>query len=164
MHTFAFGQEKDATKMDKFISKTGRIIKYIDHTLPAIPTRYSPLESKIRIVEAGGEKKIFYQISSEAKYGDKVASIAEEDLAELIKALQSLKQSVASDEQANPDYLENKFVTEDGFQIGYYVSKGKGIWYIVLEKYGSDNTVFFNDVNVIENSFNSAKVKIQSLK
>ena len=29
---------------------------------------------------------------------------------------------------ANPDYLENRFVTNDGFEIGYYVSKGKANW------------------------------------
>jgi hypothetical protein len=160
----AFGQQKDATKMDKFISKTGRIIKFIDHNLPDIPTRYSPIESKVRIIEAGGDKKLFYQISKEGKYGDKVASIAEEDLSDLIKALQNLKQSVQADAQSKSDYLENKFVTEDGFQVGYYVSKGKIVWYITLERIGSDNTVFFNDVNAIENSFKKAQEKMRTLK
>lgn len=160
----SFGQQKDATKMDKFISKTGRIIKYTDHNLPNIATRYTPLESKVRIIEAGGEKKLFYQISREGKYDDKVASIAEEDLSDLIKALQSLKQSVMADVQSNLDYLENKFVTEDGFQLGYYVSKGKAVWYIVLERFGSDNTVFFNDINAIENSFATAQEKMRTLR
>lgn len=159
-----YGQQKDVTKMDKFISKTGRIIKFIDHNLPDINTRYTPIESKVRIVEAGGEKKLFYQISKEGKYGNKSASIAEEDLSDLIKALQSLKQNVTADSNLNPDYLENKFVTEDGFQVGYYVSNSKTVWYIVLERFGSDNTVFFNDVNSIEDSFKMAQEKMNGLR
>ena len=150
--------------MDKFISKTGRIIKFIDHNLSDIPTRYSPLESKVRIIFAGGEREKFYQISKKGKYGNKSASIAEEDLSDLIKALKSLRQSVAADLQSNSDYLENKFVTEDGFQVGYFVSKNKAVWYIVLEKFGSDNTVFFNDVSVIENSLKKAQEKMRTLK
>lgn len=35
----------------------------------------------------------------------------------------TLKAEVEKDIAANPDYLENKFVTVDGFQVGYYVSK-----------------------------------------
>jgi len=60
--------------------------------------------------------------------------------------------------------LENKFITTDGFQIGYYVSKGKSTWYIRLEKYGSDNTLFFNSVLGIEQSMENAKTKIDELK
>jgi len=64
----------------------------------------------------------------------------------------------------NPDYLENKFVTEDGFQLGYYVSYRKLKWYLVLEKYGSDNTIFINSVSFIEDSFSKARQKIEEIK
>ena len=56
-----------------------------------------------------------------------------------------MKTEVDNDVATNPDYLENKFVTSDGFQIGYYVDQGKTKWYLKLEKYGSDNTIFIND-------------------
>lgn len=81
-----------------------------------------------------------------------------------MKALSILKESVNSDVSSNPDYLENKFITVDGFQVGYYVSKGKAKWYAVLEKYGSDNTIYFDDVNMFENICIEAKTKIEDLR
>jgi len=64
----------------------------------------------------------------------------------------------------NPDYLETKFVTADGFQVGYYVEKGKISWYLILEKYGSDNSVFVNQSDGIEIAFRDAQKKIEELK
>jgi len=75
-----------------------------------------------------------------------------------------LKAEFSTDQASNPDYLENKFVTDDGFQLGYYLSSGKIKWYLVLEKYGSGNTIFINDVTTIETAFIGAKDKIESLK
>lgn len=59
--------------------------------------------------------------------------------------------------------MENKFITEDGFQVGYYVSKGKAYSYIKLERYGSDATLFIDDGDVIETAFTDAKNKIEEL-
>lgn len=75
-----------------------------------------------------------------------------------------MKNDVSADIASNPDYMENKFVSVDGFQVGYYVSKGKADWYIKLEKYGSDNTIFINDGDTIELAFTEAKNKIDELK
>jgi hypothetical protein len=85
-------------------------------------------------------------------------------LLEVIKAVKSLKTEVEADIASNPDYMENKFTTVDGFQVGYYVSKGKATWYIRLEKYGSDKTLFVTDGEVIEAAFTNAKNKIDELK
>jgi hypothetical protein len=161
-----FGQDaKEAnTKMDAFASKTGVIIKFVDYSLPNLNLTYGAAETKVRKLMSGGDIGYFYQISYEGKYDTKTASIAYEDLVEVIKAIQTLKTESASDKSSNPDYLENKFVTDDGFQLGYYVSNGKLKWYLVLEKYGSGNTVFINDVSTIESAFNEAKSKIESLK
>ncbi len=162
-----FGQNaKEAnTKMDAFASKTGVIIKFVDYYLPNLNLTYGGVaETKVRKLMSGGDIGYFYQISYEGKYDTKTASIAYEDLVEVIKAIQTLKTESESDKSSNPDYLENKFVTDDGFQVGYYVSNGKLQWYLVLEKYGSGNTVFINDVSTIESAFNEAKTKIESLK
>ena len=156
--------KEESTKMDAFASKTGVIIKYIDYSLPNLKLTYGIAETKIRKFISGLDIEYFYQISKEGKYDAKTASIAYEDLLEVIKAIESLKNESASDKALNPDYLENKFVTDDGFKLGYYVSKGKLAWYLVLEKYGSGNTIFTNDVSVIESAFNSAKQKIEELK
>ena len=53
--------------------------------------------------------------------------------------------------------MENKFVTVDGFQVGYYVSGGKATWYSKLEKYGSDATIFIDSGETLLNSFTEAK-------
>jgi hypothetical protein len=161
-----FGQDaKEAnTKMDAFASKTGVIIKFVDYSLPNLNLTNGAAETKVRKLMSGGDIGYFYQISYEGRYDTKTASIAYEDLVEVIKAIQTLKTEFASDKSSNPDYLENKFVTDDGFQLGYYVSNGKHNWYLVLEKYGSGNTVFINDVSTIESAFNEAKTKIESLK
>jgi len=161
-----FGQDvKEAnTKMDAFASKTGVIIKFVDYALPNLSLNYGAAETKVRKLISGGDIGYFYQISYKGQYDTKTASIAYEDLLEVIKAIQTLKTESATDQSSNPDYLENKFVTDDGFQLGYYVSSGKLKWYLVLEKYGSGNTVFINDISTIETAFNGAKVKIETLK
>lgn len=156
---------KDATsKMDAFASKKGVIIRFEDYKLENIKLLYGVAEAKIRQLHSGGETKFFYQISMEGKYDTKTASIAYEDLLEVQKALSTLQAQVANDSKTASDYLENKFITDDGFQVGYYVSKGKIAWYMVLEKYGKGNTAFPQDADVIIAAFQLARQKIESLQ
>lgn len=157
-------EKNKSTKMDVFGSKTGVIIKYIDYLLPNLKLTYGVAETKIRKFIIGSDVKYFYQISKKEKYNTKTVSIAYEDLIEVIKAVEILKKESKSDTDLNPDYLENKFITDDGFKLGYYVNKGKLTWYLVLEKYGAGNTIFIRKVSVIESAFNLAKQKIKTLK
>lgn len=152
------------TKMDVFTSKTGSIIKYVDFDLPNLESTYNSSKTIVRKFIINGDIAYFYKISAKSKYGTKSASIAYEDLIEVIKALNTLKAEASSDLILNPDYLENKFVTEDGFQVGYYMSKGKQSWYIKLEKHGSGNTLYVKDFSKIESAFIVAKAKIEELK
>ncbi|WP_405570169.1 hypothetical protein [Winogradskyella sp. Asnod2-B02-A] len=152
------------TKMDVFASKTGIITKFTDYNLTGIKSSYGvKTETRIRKINSGDLEGYFYQIEKPGKYSKSTASIAYLDLVELIKALESLKVQEEADVIMNPDYLENKFVTEDGFQVGYYVSKGKSTWYLILEKYGSDKTLFLKDAEIIKASFIEAKEKIDGL-
>ena len=116
------------------------------------------------ILVSGSDTLYFYQIEKATQYSTKKASIEYSDLLEVIKALSLLKEASVTDLAMNPDYLENKFVTEDGAQIGYYVSDGSIKWFIKLEKYGSDTNIFINDFALIEAAFNGAKTKIEELK
>lgn len=165
---FAQDVKKEAetvkTKMDMFSSKTGTITKFVDTKLPNLKTSYGSAETKIRKIINGANSAFFYQITKEGKYSNSTASIEHSDLLEVLKALKALQPEVEKDVTLNPDYLENKFVTVDGFQIGYYVSNGKASWYIKLEKYGSDNTLFIDNGNTIETAFTDAKNKIDELK
>lgn len=165
---FAQDAKKEAeiikTKMDLFSSKTGIVTKFIDSKLPNLKTSYEGAETKIRKIINGASSAYFYQITKAGKYSNSTASIEYSDLLEVLKALTALQSEVENDIVSNPDYLENKFVTVDGFQVGYYVSAGKASWYIKLEKYGSDNTLFIADGNSIKTAFIDAKNKIDELK
>ena len=157
-------KEVQKSKIDEFSSATGKIIKFTDYKAETLKISYGVVETKIRKFTVDNNDKFFFQISKETKYSTKTASIAYEDLLEVNKALGVLKKSITSDETSNPDYIENKFVTDDGFQIGYYVSKGKASWYISLERYGSDNSIFIKDLDNLELVLNDAIAKIESQK
>lgn len=152
------------TKMDMFSSKTGTITKYIDYSLPNLKTSYGGAETKVRRIINGVTSTYFYQISKAGKYSNSTASIEFSDLIEVLKALKALQPEIEKDIALNPNYLENKFVTVDGFQVGYYVSGGKATWYMKLEKYGSENTLFIDNGLTIETAFTEAKSKIEELK
>ena len=157
--------ESTKTKMDAFASKTGVITKFTDTKLPELKTTYGQLtQTRVRKINGGTAFAYFYQIEKEEKYNSSIASIEYSDLLEVIKALRVLKSDVEKDKATNPDYLENRFITVDGFQVGYFISSGKANWYLKLEKYGSDNTVFISSVDVIESAFNDAKNKIEELR
>lgn len=170
IYTFGFSQdvkddgEKVQTKMERFVSQSGVITKFTDTNLSNLKAGYTVAETRIRKLNSGDNVRYFYQIEKPGKYGSSTASVEYSDLLEVIKAFNSLKSEVDSDVNNNPDYLENKFITEDGFQLGYYVSKGKVTWYIKLEKYGSDKTLFIKDLESIDSSFAEAKSKIEELK
>lgn len=170
IYTFSYAQDvkeedqKVQTKMEQFVSQTGVIIKFTDTKLSNLKAGYIVAETRIRKLNSGDDVKYFYQIEKPGNYGSSTASVEYSDLLEVIKAFNSLKSEVDSDVRNNPDYLENKFITEDCFQLGYYVSKGKVKWYIKLEKYGSDKTLFIKDLESIDSSFAEAKSKIEELK
>lgn len=166
---FAQEEKKDVTplktKMDVFTSKTGVIRKFVDINLSGLRGSYlETAETRIRKVSSSTVALYFYQIEKKGKYNSSTASIEYIDLLEIIKALTTLTAEVEKDIASNPDYLENKFITVDGFEVGYYVSKSKANWYIKLEKYGSDNTLFVNSAAVLETAFNEGKNRIEVLK
>lgn len=157
--------EKEKTKIDAFYSKTGNIIKFIDYKVIGIKSLYDGLtETRVRKIKSGTLVSYFFQIEKRGKYNSSVASIEYSDLLEVIKALTSLKSEIEKDIDSNPEYLENKFTTVDGFKVGYFVNKGKVTWFMKLEKYGSDNTIYVENIEPIEKTFEEAKSKIEELK
>jgi uncharacterized protein with ParB-like and HNH nuclease domain len=118
------------------------------------------------ILEVGYSRLLSAHFIKSGQYSTNTASIEYSDLLEVIKALKTLQSEEPKDVASNPDYLENKFITVDGFEVGYYVDKGKSTWYLKLEKYGNDNnTLFIKDGSSnIETAFNDAKTKIEELK
>lgn len=164
---FAFAQNDDAkklTKFEEFSSKTGTIVKFYDVSLPRLSTQFASLETGIRIIKTGSDS-YFYRIEKPetSSSNARIAMIEYSDLVEINKALEKLASDVADDVSANPDYLENKFRTVDGFEVGYYVSKKEAHWFMKLERYTS-STVFFKNQDVIIEAFKAAQAKIDELK
>lgn len=167
--TFAQNEtNKPQTKFEQLASKTGRILKFVDVKMP----RLSYLESSIRIIMDEQFNRYFYRIEKTEtstslsdivaiEYSDIVA-IEYSDLVEINKALEKLQKEVDNDCASNPDYLENKFITEDGFRIGYYVDRGKPNWFIKLTTY--DKSVVFIKKEVLAEQFPAAQRKIEELK
>lgn len=157
--------EKEKTKIDAFASKTGSIIKFTDYKLTGIKALYGESsETRIRKISSGLLVSYFFQIKKQGKYGSSTASIEYSDLIEVIKAFNSLKLELEKDYLTNPEYLENKFTTADGFKVGYMIEKSKVTWVLQLEKYGSDNMIFIENFEIVEKAFHEAKNKIEEIK
>jgi hypothetical protein len=84
-------------------------------------------------------------------------------MSETIKAIDLLLQAFQSDNALKPDYLENKFVTKDGVAIGYYISSKDSSWYINLDRYKSDSTVFIKDGQILKVAFYEAQKRMDIL-
>lgn len=151
--------EKKQTKFEQFISKTGKISKFLDVNMPKL----GYLETSIRIVMGEEKNAYFYRIEKPetSTTNSRIAMIEYSDLVEINKALTKLLSEDEADCASNPDYLENRFITEDGFKIGYYVDKGRANWFITLEKY-SKSTVFLKR-ELLAEAFPAAQKKIEEL-
>ncbi len=165
---FTFAQQEDAkkqmTKFEEFTSKTGSIVKFTDVNMPRLPLSYGSLETGIRSLKSGSNA-YFYRLEKAETSSSiaKIAMIEYSDLVEINKALEKLSSEVDSDIATNPDYLENKFRTVDGFVVGYYISKGEVQWYLKLERYSS-STVFVKNQDIVIEAFKNAQTKIEELK
>jgi hypothetical protein len=152
------------TKMDQILSKKGLMVKFIDYNETRLPLSFGHATSKIRKIISSNKIKYFLQIIKPSEYNSKIASIAYEDLIEVIEALQTLKQESTNDLLLKPEYLENTYVSVDDFEIGYYVSKTKIHWFMRLSRFGTDSTLFLKGVKDIESLFNSSKNAIEKLQ
>jgi hypothetical protein len=152
------------TKMEQILLKKGSIVKIIDYSESMLPLRFGHATTKIRKVATSNSIWYFLQIIKPSEYNSKTASIVYEDLIEIIEALQTLKQESANDLLLKPEYLENKYISDDGFEIGYYVSKKKLNWFFTLSRYGNENTLFLKRIEDMESLLNSSKIEIEKLQ
>lgn len=152
--------EKKQTKFEQFASKTGKILKFVDVNMPKL----AYLETSIRTILGENKNAYFYRIekSETSSSNSRIAMIEYSDLVEINKALTKLLSEDTADCASNPDYLENKFITEDGFRIGYYVSNGKANWFIRLDRH--NNSTIFLKKEVLAENFPAAQKKIEELK
>lgn len=153
----------DESKLEQFTAKSGVILRFIDYHLPDPKLRYRSATASVRAVYSGDEIGYFLIVESKEEYRTSRAAIAHEDLLEVIKALTVIKEQAQKDIALAPDYLENRFVSEDGFTVGYYVNKSELVWFMRLEQV-SGSAIFPRDVTVIDSLFGQANDKINKLK
>ena len=118
------------TKHQALDSQKGKIIKYEDKKTNDIPCFNSqfPFKCKIRTFFRNGINSYFLILGDTYK-------IEYSDLVEINKAFDKFYKEVDADCALKPEYLENKYITDDGFKIGYYVKKGKPTWFVDLNIY-----------------------------
>ncbi len=151
------------TKMDNFTSRAGVITKIIDYKLDRLKSIYGNHVCRVRKIIANPTSVYFLQIINQGKYNSSTASIEYSDLLEIIKAISSLKTELVKDLNSI-NYIENKFTSIDGFEVGYNIEDNKATWFLKLEKYGNENFIFIDDSVQIENILSSAKNKVEELK
>lgn len=154
--------EKKLTKFEQLVSKTGHILKFVDAKMDAFPTKYTRLETGVRTILGEGKNSYFYRIEKPETSSSiaRIDMIEYSDLVEINKAVEKLMSEVQSDIDTKPDYLENKFITMDGFEVGYYVSGNDSQWFIKID----GKHVFCKNVESLATSFKGAQTKIEELK
>ena len=158
--------ERKLTKFESVSSKAGSIMKFIDVKMPNIPKCYGgSLESCVRIIMDGSSNNYFFRIEEhETSISNAhIVMIEYSDLLEINKALKKIVADVDADVVANPDYLENKFITVDGFELGYYIFQSKVSWYMKLERF-SESIVLIKNKDTLVETFVNAQTKIEGLK
>jgi len=133
---------------------TAGAVKIENFKLPSINLDGGGIcEARLEKMTTDNGVSYFYQITNSLNFTGYIASIEYNDLMRIIRAIPILKSQSEKDVLNNPEYLENKYVTTDGFQFGYFIKDSKCKWFIRLESIGANNILLLKDVNATENAF-----------
>ncbi len=156
-------EPNNLTKLETLISAKGKLVRTVSHDLPAAHSETNVLSAQVMVVDTGDATKYFLLWAKEREDDEVVAAIAEADIKAVSKAIISLKKASQVDIYLNADHIQNIFVTDDNFTIGYFVLDNILTWFIALDEY-SDELEYFDDVSLIENLLTSAQDKIKEIK
>ena len=172
-----FGQsERRMTKIEQLTGGYGKIIKLIDIDMGSFISEegFSSVPYRINVrevrLEADTLRRFFFRITMEDKIRKISASVEYYDLLELIEIMSIFKKEAENDilltkQKKISDYekvIETKFVTVDGFEFGYYLANKKPKWFMTLENWGIDKTLYFNSSMSIETMLIGAKTIIEN--
>ena len=152
------------TKIEELTQRTGTIIRFIDYELPTLKTDNEKAVARVRGVRIDGEVTYFYQIQKTDKTLPVIGSIDYNDLVELINAMDTLLSSSIADSKYNPLYLENKYITPDGLQIGYYMEDQRMLWFVQLNRLLPETILLSYDYTTFFDSIKKGKELIEKLK
>jgi len=152
---------KVESKLNDITSQRGVMIKFREYSMPLLNLQYGERAVfKIRKFVQKENDVFFLNI----KNGSASSAIPEEDLIAIIEAIKTLKLSLESDSLGSKEYLENKYITNEGIQIGYYVKGSRVSWFFKLGGYGSNNTLLIKKFSDLESLLNDVNTKIQEIK
>ena len=154
-----------------------------------IQTDYSQINTFVRRVDVGEKSEYYYVLKAVSKdnrtsiLSSFVTMISYDDLEKINNALKTLLVKEGNDQKGiveGIDYVENKFVLESGFKIGYCINNAKLEWFVEFDYFGAingwnleDRVNDFIDTKTfiiyncngteIKESFDKAQAKIDSL-
>ena len=141
-------------------SKENRFVKFYDITTLGIPTAFGGwVKTHIRVFQENPNSKYSYIIEDESSS----ILIEYQDLVKINQALVRLQSEVDADIQAGRDYLENKYVSDNGFQIGYCVKNGEVSWFMQLNR-NTSSFILLKEPELFIPSFKAAQQEIEELK
>ncbi len=148
---------------EKFLSNKGTMITKDFYLMPELDSADQKVEAKVVKLTSAKGSQFFYSLSIKAQYGDKSAIIAKEDLTEISKALITIINQSKQESTMELEYRERYFETNDGFKIGYYQIGTNQTFFIDLNGYQSDDTVYFAGFRKLELAISQAIVRISEL-
>ena len=153
-------QNENNKVANKYLSSKGNtFVKFYDVTTLGVPTAFGGwVKTHIRVFQENPNSTYSYIIE------DKSSSILIEyqDLVKINQALVRLQSEVDADIQAGRDYLENKYVSDNGFQIGYCVKNGEVSWFMQLNR-NTSSFILLKEPELFIPSFKAAQQEIEEL-
>lgn len=141
-------EKRITTKYEEFISQSGTFIKFTDILLPPIDQYHTDgISGVVRTVWGQDKNYYFLILTKSSLFEGPRAMIEYSDLLELNKAFVKLLGEVDEDVKLRTeyDYLENKYVTNDNFKLGYYIEKKKAKWFVQFDPYLEVTRISYQD-------------------
>lgn len=174
--TFMWAQDRDEegdsirsnTKYGELFLQKGIFYKFEDFKIekyPYIVNINGPkIKTSIRKVYNEPQNHYFVKLRADGY----VVFIDYSDLVEINKAINKLKSEAENDLLKKPEYLENEYISDDNFLIGYWVKKSLGQyvvkWCFVFDRsniYGGK----FKDIDIdkISKMFQEKQAEIEEM-
>ena len=153
------------TKYGVLLKKKGRFIKFEDFKEEkfSLDPDYGIPKIKVYIRKFYEIDKNYYFLC--LRIGVKYTFVEYSDLVEINKAIVKLRYEVGSDCLKQPEYLKNIYISDDDFEIGYWVTKKNRkyspTWYLYL-----DNTRYAYNIiyiDYIQKMFQEKQAEIEDM-
>ena len=135
-------------------------------------TKLSPslnyiMRPRIRKLITIDDTKFSYQIVMNHTgkiYDDVIISMTKDEIKEARAALNTLVQKSNIDLTSKAEYLQNDYIFESGFIIGYEITKGRLLWTFSQIDGVGKHVYYTKTINEIVKSFSEATIIIEQLE